>query len=129
MPEPTRANVDCRLVGEYVDEAETPPVVGERSAPLPLGEAVKTNVVATYCDVWSPHEEAREFTVLLRDKREITVRGHAVRYLPGNPASSDAGSYGVVVRGGEGEVFVALFQAGDVIGIFNGNMRPARESA
>ncbi len=125
----SKVDAGARLVGEFVDEAELPPGAAQGATPIPFGEAEKVVPVGTYLDLWTPADAVLEFTVLLRDNREITVRGHAVKFVPGSSTSAGHGSYGVIVRGAAGEEFVALFQASDVIGIFNGNMRPARESA
>src|SRR5262249_42440604 len=71
----------------------------------------------------------RAFTVLLRDNRVVTVRGHALTYLPNASNPGDFGSYGVLLRTGEAEALVALFRVVEVTGIFSGDMPASRESA
>ncbi len=68
--------------------------------------------------------EGSRFTVLLRDKRTVTVFGHAVQYVPGMQSNSnDSGSYGILSRVGGTEVLVALFRVSEVIGVFSGDLR------
>jgi hypothetical protein len=85
--------------------------------------------VANFIDLWSAEGGTKDFTVLLRDNRIVTVRGHSLKYVqnPSNP--SDLGSYGVLARVGEDEVCVALFRVSEVTGIFNGHLQAGRESA
>ena len=67
--------------------------------------------------------DGNRFTVLLRDKRTVTVFGHALKYVQGthlNP--NDSGSYGILSQTGGVEVIVALFRASEVIGVFNGEL-------
>jgi hypothetical protein len=72
---------------------------------------------------------AKPFTVLLRDNRVVTVNGHALKYVQNASNPSDYGSYGVLMRAGEGEVLVALFPVREVTGIFSGAIQMPRESA
>jgi hypothetical protein len=68
--------------------------------------------------------DGNRFTVLLRDKRTVTVFGHAVKYVPGMQSNpNDSGSYGILARAGGDEVLVALFQVTEVIGVFSGDLR------
>lgn len=118
------ANMDCRCVGEYVDEAEMPAKGAHHR-----GEVVRPRAVTRYFEVWSPEATAREFTVLLRDNRTVVVRGHALKYIPSAANPGDFGSYAVISRLGSDEVTVALFPVAGVTGIFRGELRPSRESA
>jgi hypothetical protein len=63
--------------------------------------------------------EGSRFTVLLRDQRIVTVYGHQLQY------QTDSGSYGILACGADGDLLVALFPAGEVIGVFRGDIRDA----
>jgi hypothetical protein len=68
--------------------------------------------------------DGSRFTVLLRDRRTVTVFGHALQYLPGMTSNpNDSGSYGILSRVGGDEVLVALFRASEVTGVFRGDIR------
>jgi hypothetical protein len=121
MADQPGAEAGCRLVGEYVDEAEEP------TTPAARGEVVRPQVVADHLDLWGLADGIKEFTVLLTDGRVVAVRGHALKQLP--PAGGDGGSYGVVVRTASAEELVALFRIADVVGIFHGELRPDRKTA
>jgi hypothetical protein len=125
------ADVGCLVVGEYVDEAELPETLAHlRDAPTPGAQVERPRVVASYLDLWGRDDGVKEFTVLLRDNRVVAVRGHALKYMRGNAsASDDYGSYGILLRAGEGETLVALFRVSEVTGIFSGEIRVSRESA
>ncbi len=121
MTSPANANIGCLLVGEYVDEGEIPP-----NTAYHCGEVVRPKAVASYLDLWSKDDGVREFTVLLRDSRVVTVRGHALKYVqnPANPG--DYGSYAILARAEAGDITVALFRVTEVTGIFSGNMQHER---
>ena len=116
MTNPGNATAGCLLVGEYVDEADSPTDGVARR-----GEAVRPQVVASHLDVWARDDGLREFTVLLKDGRVVAVRGHSLSVLPS--------AFSIVVRTGGEEVIVALFKSDDVHGIFHGEMRPDRKTA
>jgi hypothetical protein len=117
------ANSGCLLVAEYVDESEIP-----ADPAVHIGEAVRSHVVASYLDVWSEDEGIRDFTVLLKDDRTVSVRGHGLKlFQPTVPGES--GSYGVVVQAAGEEVLVALFKTNEVVGIFSGEIRSDRRIA
>lgn len=119
MANHANAVAGCQVVGEYVDEAEIP-----TNLAVHPGEAVPTNVVASYREIWETSDQLREFTVLLNDGRTIAVRGHGLK------SDSPHGSvFSIVVRNGSEEVVVALFNSGGVSGIFHGEMQPARKIA
>lgn len=123
MNNPTHFEVGCNMVAEFIDQAE-PPVnpVAERAEP------VRPRLIGDYIDQTGDAKEIREFTVLLKDGRVLTVRGHNVKQLP--PVIDGAvGSYGVVARVADEEVLIAIFQVHDVIGIFHGEMRDDRKIA
>jgi hypothetical protein len=67
-------------------------------------------------------DAGNRFTVLLRDKRTVTVFGHALKYVENASNQSDSGSYGVLSRTDGDEVLVALFRVSEVIGVFSGDM-------
>lgn len=139
---------ECRVVGEYIEEAEgeqetsrTPSETGDRppraidlgggdaqSESRTAAEIVRTIVVGSFIDDASPSGELREFTVLLRDGRTAEVRGHGLKHTPHPVEGQDL--YSVVLRAGsEGDVVVAFFKSADVAGIFDGRMRPDRSIA
>lgn len=123
MTNHANADVGCLLVGEYVDEGEPPTGFAAHR-----GEVVRPQIVADYLDLWGRVEDAKEFTVLLRDGRVVNVRGQGLKHLPA-AVSGDSGSYGVVIHTGGEEVLVALFKIPDVVGIFHGEMRSDRKIA
>jgi hypothetical protein len=122
MTEAVRATAGCLLVGEYVDEAEAPAEPIARQ-----GEVVRPRVVGDYVDLWVHDDGLREFTVLLKDGREVAVRGHGLKHEP-HPQGGQ-GVYSIVVRTAAEEVLVALFTTQDVSGIFCGEVRSDRRSA
>ncbi len=120
-----RANADvaCRLVGEYLDEAELP-----ADSTFGHGEVVRTQVIANYQDAWVADESIKEFTVLLADGRIVAVRGHGLKQVPPT-VSGESGSYGITVRTCNEDVFIALFKVHDVVGIFHGEIKADRRIA
>jgi hypothetical protein len=117
MAQDLNAVVYCDRFIEFTHEAEVPVELLGAS-----GEPVPTELVATY-DAYGVRDDAvKEFTVLLRDNRVVTVQGHGLKYLqnPANP--NDYGSYAVLGPGEGGEVVVALFRVSEVTGIFNGTV-------
>jgi hypothetical protein len=70
----------------------------------------------------SSNSDGTRFTVLLRDKRIVTVFGHELKYVPNASNPSDYGSYGILSRVGDTEVLVALFRVSEVIGVFTGRL-------
>ena len=67
--------------------------------------------------------DGNRFTVLLRDKRTVTVFGHALKYVQNASNPTDYGSYGILSRVGGAEVIVALFRVSEVTGVFSGDIR------
>lgn len=123
MTSQINVDVDCLLVGEYVDEGEPPTKpVSQR------GEVVRSRIVANYLDVGGKDVGIREFTVLLKDGGVVAVRGHGLKHWPPT-VTGESGSYGVVVRTGSEEVLIALFKILDVVGIFHGELRSDRKIA
>jgi hypothetical protein len=122
MTEAVRATAGCLLIGEYVDEAEAPvePVAHH-------GEVVRARVVGDYVDLWAHDDGLREFTVLLKDGREVAVRGHSLKHEAQSQGRQDV--YSVVIRTAAEEVLVALFTSNDVSGIFCGEVRSDRRIA
>ena len=66
--------------------------------------------------------DATRFTVLLRDKRTVTVHGHALKYVQNASDPTDLGSYAILSRVGGAEVIVALVRVSEVIGVFCGDI-------
>ncbi len=122
MTNHVNAEVGCRFIGDFVDEAEV-------TTDLPFGrsEAVRTRVIAEYVDGEEVSDGLREFTVLLKDGRVIAVRGHGLKHEPHPLAGQDV--FSVVVRNQSEEVLVALFKSADVAGIFYGDMSAERKIA
>ncbi len=116
-------NTGCLLVAEYVDEAEIP-----ADPAIPVGEVVRPHVVASYLDFWSTGQGIKDFTVLLKDDRVVSVRGHSLKIFPPS-IPGESGSYGVVIQSAGEEVLVALFKIFEVIGIFSGKIGPDRKTA
>jgi hypothetical protein len=73
--------------------------------------------------------DGNRFTVMLRDKRTVTVYGHALKYVQSASNSTDYGSYGILSRAEGGEVLVALFRVSEVIGVFSGEIHEPGGSA
>jgi hypothetical protein len=117
-------NARCKLLGEYVDDAfesEAAPAV----APGPGGESVRARLLGDFVDdAAAPPASAkplRSFVVLLKQNREITVRGTGLKFIPAPAGSAELGSYAVLIqRAGNDETCVALFRAPELIGIFEG---------
>jgi hypothetical protein len=117
MSNPTNAETGCRYLGEFVEEAELPPnAVGQRS------EVVRPQLVYSFLELCPQTDGTRLFTILLKDGRTVSVRGHALKQWPPT-IRGDCGSYGVVMRAASDEILVALFRIGEVVGIFNGGVR------
>ena len=77
----------------------------------------------------SSADDGNRFTVLLRDRRTITVSGHALKYVENASNKTDCDSYGIVSRTDGGEVLVALFRVSEVIGVFSGDVSEPEGSA
>ena len=116
-------NAGCLLVAEYVDEAKA---VTEPHASL--GQVVATQIVAEYIDTGTTGECIRDFTILLKDDRVLSVRGHGLRMFPPT-GPGVAGSYGVICHADGEQVLVALFSIPEVVGIFAGEIRSDRRIA
>jgi hypothetical protein len=120
MAHDINATVDCQMVGEFVAEGEVPPELVGTSA-----EICPTEIVASYEHYGIPNDAVKEFTVLLRDNRVVTVRGSGLRYI----RKVTHESYAIVAPATGGEAIVALFPIAMVTGIFSGELRNPRESA
>lgn len=70
----------------------------------------------------SAADDGNRFTVLMRDRRTVTVYGHALKYVPNGSNQTDHGSYGILSHSNGGEVLVALFRVSEVIGVFSGDI-------
>jgi hypothetical protein len=125
-----RPNTDtgCLLVGDYLDEGEVPEQLASlRDRPTDRVRVDRPRLVADYLDRWGDEGAAKEFTVLLRDNRVVTVRGDAVTHVQNASNPADYGSYGIVIHSGERERLVALFPVTEVTGVFSGTVRVAAE--
>jgi hypothetical protein len=109
------------------------------AAPSPNGNAPSTCYIRFTNTPSEQHLEMRfsrsaasdenRFTVLLRDKRTVTVFGYALKYLHNASNQTDAGSYGIISRSSDDEVLVALFPVSEVIGVFSGELRDSTSPA
>lgn len=122
MTNPANATTGCLLVGEYVDEAECRTNLASHR-----GEAVRPKLVADYLDVWGRDDGIREYTVLLKDGRDVADRGHSLKHEPHPLAGQDV--FSVVLRTTTEEVLVAVFKCADVAGIFHGDIHSDRRIA
>jgi|SRR5882724_1838697 len=118
-------NAGCLLVGDFAEENVLPTTL----VPVSVGQSQETVMVGSFVDSWPGDIRTKQFKVLLRDNRIITVRGHSLQYLqnPSNP--SDLGSYAILARAGAEEVTVAIFRVSEVTGVFTGGLEAARTSA
>lgn len=73
--------------------------------------------------------DGTRFTVLLRDKRTVTVFGSALKYIQNDSNPADYGSYGILSRVGGAEVLVGLFPVREVTGVFSGEVCETGDSA
>jgi len=117
MSRPTKVDVGCLFVGEYVDELELPTgLVTHRGLP------VRPVSVEEFTEDWLIGHTTKEFTVLLHGGRVVQVKGHAIKHLPSS-GSGDQDSFGVILRDDDREEFVAIFPAREIDGIFHGRLR------
>lgn len=123
MSEHTAENTGCLLVAEYVDDSGA-----ATEAQVTLAQDVGTNVVASYIDIGVVGAGVRDFTILLKDDRIVSVRGDGLR-LFASPVPGGGGSYGVITHADGEEVLVALFSIPEVVGIFSGEIRADRKIA
>jgi hypothetical protein len=116
-------NTGCLLVAEYVDDLGEP--TGSQVA---VGEVVPTRAVASYLDIVSAGGGIRDFTILLKDDRIVSVRGEGLRLFP-SAVPGGGGSCGVIAHAGGEEILIALFSIPEVVGIFSGEIRSDRKIA
>ena len=112
------ANVDvsCRMVGDFVDEADLP------TGPCATGESVRPQRLNAYLDEESLSVAVRDFTVLLVDGRSLAVRGHGLTLIA-NPAAGEPSLLAIIDRAKGQEEYVALFRSTEIVGIFRGELR------
>ncbi len=123
MNDHSAENTGCLLVAEYVDDAGEP-----TGSPVTVGQGVPTRPVGSYVDTWDAGGDIRDFTILRKDDRIVSVRGHGLRmFAPAVPGGG--GSYGVIEHARGEEVLAASFSIPDVVGIFSGEIRPDRRIA
>jgi hypothetical protein len=114
---------ECLLVAEYVDDLGEP-----TGSQVSIAQVVPTRAVASYLDMGSAGGVVREFTILLKDDRIVSVRGEGLRLFP-CAVPGGGGSYGIVAHAGGEEILVALFSIPEVVGIFSGEIRSDRKIA
>ena len=93
-----------------------------------LGQVVATQIVAEYMTQGPQGECIRDFTILLKDDRVLSVRGHGLRMFPPRALELRARTESSRHADGE-EVLVALFSILEVVGIFAGEIRSDRRIA
>jgi len=120
MPQTMLIEPEFVVVDEFVERGENP-------AGLPYGhyEIPGPVDVREYAEV-STIASGHDFHVLLRDNRVVKVRGAGLRYLPNPSNPADCGSYAILPLLGPKDVFVAVFRASEVTGIFTGELEAAR---
>jgi hypothetical protein len=115
-------NVRARLLGDYIEDASQGKSPATQARPG--GENVRARWIGDFLEdaaQVTPQEPLRSFVVLLKDKREFTVRGTGLQFIPAPASSPDLGSYAILVRrGNHREICVALFHAQELTGIFEG---------
>ena len=105
-------------VGDFTDEAEVPPEFAH------LKPTRKYEVLPNLPNGYLPEPQNhiatnREFTILLKDARVVTVRGDSLRV---REAPQHDSLYEITSTVGKKEVVVALFNVLDVFGVFNGKI-------
>src|SRR5579883_3249766 len=110
MSDNVAVKTECSLVAEYVDDAGEP-----TGSPVAVGQVVPTWAVASYVDTWDAGGDVRDFTILLKDDRIVSVHGHGLRMFP-STVPGGGGSYGVIEHTAGEEVLVALFSISEVVG-------------
>jgi hypothetical protein len=130
MSSQSKVDTRCRIVGDYVDVGEIPESLANSKNDVTSNrQAARTRLVATYLDSWAQDRAEMEFKVLLCDQRVVTVRGHAVKFVPNAANPQDHGSYGIVLHVGDQEHLVALFRVVEVKGVFTGELDQSRQIA
>ncbi|MCC6421023.1 MAG: hypothetical protein IT429_22530 [Gemmataceae bacterium] len=123
MSTPSGVDVGCLILQEVVEEANLP-----KDLTYGLAEPVRPQSVVTFIDGGTCNGSLKNFTVLLRDNRTVTVRGTGLQYVAsGSP--TDYGSYAILAPGACGEAVVAFFRVSEVTGIFSGEIHPTPRHA
>jgi hypothetical protein len=105
------------LSGDFIEKANS----GIKNASE--CEPVRPVLVGDFVESAAGTELEREFKVLLRDQRVLTIVGVDLKYLA--EESPGGATYAVVAGSGDRERTVALFPAEEVSGIFSGEIRAA----
>lgn len=112
----------CQIVGEFTDDNGGPEFPASNQA-----EPERPRIIADVVDDGDQIAETRPFTVLLKDGRSITVRGHGLLHelhsLPGQDVFS------VFVQTKTREILVACFKGEEITGIFHGELEAGRKIA
>jgi hypothetical protein len=121
-----RFETGCKVVGEFFDEMVSDKEVAAKGVAVPpdrivvFEDAMFEDVIDEKCDL-------RDFQVLLKEGRTALVRGHGLKHeLDGN---TNLGTYSILLQTPSREVEIAVFNAADVIGIFEGELRRDLKSA
>ena len=112
--------LDCTTVGDFTDEAEIPPEFAHLKTTQGRGYEVLPYLPNGIIPELGNHIATnREFTVLLKDTRVVTVRGHSLRMVE---APQHESLYEITSTVGQTEVVVAFFNVLDVSGVFAGKI-------
>ncbi len=110
--------VECRMIGDFVDQGEVP-----LDLKVTQGEPVRPRLLTEVVE----SEPELAFTVLLKDGRVAVVRGHHLQHEPSTENGLEI--FTVHQRMETSERVVAVFNSRDVAGIFYGDLRESRLSA
>jgi hypothetical protein len=125
MERSVNVETKCAFVGDFAADNELP-APPEPASPC---HPQKVEYIGTFAEDWPGDLGMTDFHVLLHDNRIVNVRGYSIKYLPSQSSPSDVASYGILSRIAGQEVFVAMFRASEVTGIFSGGIEPVRASA
>ena len=119
MIQQVNLKLDCTTVGDFTDEAELPSEFAHLKTTQVRGSEASPWLPAGYlADHRNQYTMEREFTVLPKDTRVVSVRGHALRVLE---APQHDSLYEITSNVGKKEIVVAL-RILDVSGVFNGKI-------
>jgi hypothetical protein len=117
MKEYSKLEVECILVGDFVDEGPIPP------GAVHSGEVVRPSVLFEYVDAGTKYKDVVDFNVILRDERVVTVWCKALQFLPTGSNATNCSSLGFVVGDGDEEVEVANFPVNEVTSVLSGDIQ------
>ena len=119
MIQQVNGEIDCTYAGEFRDEAELSAEFSHLKKTQILGSEIPPTYPAGSFDDFQSETTKKDFTILLKDARVVTVRGDALRV---REAPQHDSLYEITSTVGKKEVVVALFNVLDVFGVFNGKI-------